>query len=250
MRTKESFFESLEYEILRVNRQATPMLENSMLRQDTDKAIKLLNSYFMALQTLWPTFDFEDNDFDKYPVYIQEVIHSIINVVSDGRDTPSYKTDENGRLPFENNPYACVQFCLNCLESLHLAVKNEKITDRITKDYIDGKWRTFQGYEQGAVSVKFKRIGFNAKGEFVFDGDVIYWATPDSEFEATGIVFNPGEEDVNFSTLPYSSVFRNVDELMRFLEDHNKTDVQTDSEIFIEALDCLKRELKEELRLV
>lgn len=116
--------------------------------------------------------------------------------------------------------------------------------------YIDCKWHYFEGYENGSCSVRFRNIYKNQKGIYVFDGDIINWATIDSHFDGDGIIIQSDCEEVSFSELPYCREhITNKHELIDFIEYFygEERNVETDKEVKNSAHEILENLLNNEL---
>lgn len=251
MESKEYYINLLESRIVDFNPYWEAPMGETFLRKDTEQVVNMLKSYFNILKefekVLKPTKEYDkyseeskrfEGDYEAYPTAVQETIQSIIRIISDGRDlwTPTewegrtydHHIEKNGHLGFENDPWSEVHWCEDFLDSLLEIIDSESNTSNLSK-YIDGKWRLFQGYEDGAFSVRFTKINM-VKGKYTFDGDIIAWATPDSRYSGSGIIINEDCEDIPFSELPYcDGKFTSDVELSKFIE--SAEEVQTDEEI-------------------
>ena len=95
----------------------------------------------------------------------------------------------------------------------HLISKKNKLDD-----LINGNFFYFEGYEEGAVEVKFAKIyKDNKKKEYVFDGFVINYATLDSQFDGDGILIWPEVEGMTFKELPYGGHFTTVKDILKYV---------------------------------
>lgn len=250
MKNKEYYIDLLESRIVDFNKYWEAPMGNTVLRENTEEAVKMLKSYFNIIKEFEKVLQSQkdvnpqeeqkfDGDYNLYPQAVKETIQSIINIISDGRDlwTPSewkgrtydHHICPNGHLDFENNPWAEVNWCDEFLDNLQEIINSEKNTANLNK-YIDGKWRLFQGYEDGAFSVRFKKINKDKKGKYTFDGDIIAWATPDSRYEGSGIIINEDCSDMSFNELPYcDGKFESDKDLEEFIESAER--VETNEEI-------------------
>lgn len=252
MKNIEYYIDLLESRIIDFNRYWEAPMSKTVLRENTEEAVNMLKSYFNILKefekVLKPTKEYDkygeeskkfEGDYESYPTAVKETIQSIIKIISDDRDlwTPTewkgrtydHHIEKNGHLGFENDPWDEVHWCEDFLDSLLEIINSEKNTVNLRK-YIDGKWRLFQGYEDGAFSVRFKKINKNKKGKYTFDGDIIAWATPDSRYEGNGIIINEDCSDIPFNELPYcDGGFESDKDLEEFIE--SAEEVETDDEI-------------------
>lgn len=249
METKKYYIDLLESRIVDFNPYWEAPMEKTLLREKTEEAVNMLKSYFNIIKEFEKVLHSQknanqheekfDGDYNSYPQAVKETIQSIINIISDGRDlwTPSewkgrtynHHIQPNGHLQFENDPWSEVHWCEDFLDSLTEIINSEKNTANLSK-YIDRKWRLFQGYESGAWSVRFSKINKNKNGKYTFDGDMICWATPDSEYEGDGIIINANCSDISFNELPYcDGEFESDKDLEEFIE--SAEEVETDEEI-------------------
>ncbi len=246
MKDKEYYIDLFEKRIIDFNRYWEAPIEISLMRKDTIQAVHLLKHYFNILKEFKSILQSQNNSMDNYenyPVTVQETIHYIMSTISDGRDlhkptewkgrTYDHHIQKNGYLRFENNPWVEIHWCESFLDELQEILNSEKSVKDLNK-FIDDKWRLFQGYESGAYSVKFKRINKTKDGKYTFDGDMIFWGTPDSFIEGCGVVLYDNREDLSFSLLPYcEGNFKTNEEVADFIEHHIGSDdgLQTDEEI-------------------
>ena len=252
MKNKEYYIDLLESRIVDFNPYWESPMGETLLRKDTEQAVNMLKSYFNILKefekVLKPTKEYDkygeeskkfEGDYESYPTAVQETIQSIIKIISDGRDlwsptewkgrTYNHHIQPNGHLQFENDPWSEVHWSEDFLDSLIEIINSEKNTANLSK-YIDGKWRLFQGYEDGAFSVQFTKINKDKKGKYTFDGNIIAWATPDSRYGGSGIIINEDCHDIPFSELPYcDGKFESDKDLGEFIESAER--VETDEEI-------------------
>lgn len=254
MKDKEYYINLLETRIIDFNPYWEAPMGKTVLRENTEEAIKMLRSYFNIIKEferiLQPQKDSNPNeeekfggDYNSYPQAVKETIQLIIKIINDGRDlwtptewkgkTYNHHIQSNGHLDFENNPWFEIRWCESFLDELQEILNSEKSVKDLNK-FIDDKWRLFQGYESGAYSVKFKKINKTKDGKYTFDGDMIFWSTPDSFIEGCGVVIYENRKDVPFSLLPYcEGNFKTNEEVDDFIEHHIGSDdvLQTDEEI-------------------
>ena len=242
METKEYYIDLLETRIIDFNHYWEAPMGETLLRKYTVQAVQMLKSYFNILKEFEKVIKskkYTIGDYDSYPVGVKEVIQSIIDIVNDGRNlwtpaewkgrTYNHHIQSNGHLQFENDPWSEVYGCTPFLDHLEEIINSEKNTANLNK-YLDGKWRLFQGYEDGAISVRLKKFNKDKKGKLTFDGDIIFWATPDSRYEGNGIMINEDCENMPFSELPYcDGQFESDEKLAKFIE--HAEEVETDEEI-------------------
>lgn len=223
MRSKESIIGEFEYFCIRFNKYWEDPLVNTELRVNTEEAIDKLGGYFNLLHIRKKKYS-TINDYTKFPEDIQFAISGIIQVVSDGRDlrhnveyhhckkdlvdeskeiTRSYNhnVEENGYLPFENNPWVHLDLLLKDIQDFKEISESESKTGSIQK-YCNGKWYYFEGYESGSYYVKFSKININKNGDYIFDGTIIELPTVNTKHNADGILFID-EHDVDFCIFPY-----------------------------------------------
>lgn len=239
METKKYYIDLLESRIVDFNPYLEAPMEKTLLREKTEEAVDMLKSYFSMIKEFEKILKPTNYDYNEYPDSVKQIIKSIIDIISDGRDlwnpidwngrTYDHHINENGHLGFENNPFQEVKWCEDFLDNLTEIINSEKNTANLSK-YIDRKWRLFQGYESGAWSVRFSKINKNKNGKYTFDGDMICWATPDSEYEGDGIIINADCSDISFNELPYcDGEFESDKDLEEFIE--SAEEVETDEEI-------------------
>lgn len=242
MKNKEYYFDLLEHRIIDFNSYWEKPLGETKLRSDTKDSVELLKAYFKTLMTIEKQRKKHDkplDDYDKYPDNVKEIIKSIIDIISDGRDlwTPTKFNDRtydhhietNGHLGFENDPWSEVRWCYDFLEEIEKIMNSEKKTGDFAQ-FIDDKWYYFDGVEEGSASVRFNKINITEKGKYTFDGDIIWWATIDSQFNGDGVIIQKDLEDISFNELPYMD------------------DDFEDPKEFIECLNNCKKETTEEIK--
>lgn len=246
METKEYYIDLLETRIIDYNPYWEAPMVTSLLRKDTEQAVHMIRSYFNIIKEFEKIIKSKKDaigDYDSYPEGVKDAIQSIIRIVNDGRDlwtptewkgnTYNHHIQPNGHLQFENDPWSEVYWCTPFLDGLEEIINSEKSTANLSK-YLDGKWRLFQGYEDGAMSIRFTKFNKDKKGKYTFDGDIIFWATPDSRYEGNGIMINEDCENMPFNELPYcNGQFKSDKELAEFIENHVGCEdgLQTDEEI-------------------
>lgn len=246
METKEYYIDLLETRIIDFNPYWEAPMGETLLRKYTVQAVHMLKSYFNILKEFEKVLKSKKDatgDYNSYPEGVKEAIQSIIGIVNDGRNlwtptewkgrTYNHHIQPNGHLQFENDPFKEVKWCASFLDDLEEIINSEKSTANLSK-YLDGKWRLFQGYEDGAISVRFTKFNKDKKGKYTFDGDIIFWATSDSRYEGNGIMINEDCKDMPFSELPYcGGQFNSDKELAKFIENHvgSEDGLQTDEEI-------------------
>lgn len=260
METKEYYIDLLESRIIDFNKYWEAPMGKTILRENTEEAVHMLKSYFNIIKEFEKVLKSKKDiteDYDSYPEGVKEAIQSIIRIINDGRDlwtptewkgrTYNHHIQLNGHLQFENNPWLEVNWCASFLDYLEEIINSEKSTVNLNK-YLDGKWRLFQGYEDGAMSICFTKFNKDKKGKYTFDGDIIFWATPDSRYEGNGIVINEDCEDIPFSELPYcNGQFKSDKELEEFIE--NAEEIETDEEIKKHVHEVLDNMLENCLRI-
>ena len=56
------------------------------------------------------------------------------------------------------------------------------------------------------MAIKFSKINKNAKGEYTFDGDVIFYETVNGRCDGDGIILNSNITDMPFDKIPYCDI--------------------------------------------
>ena len=271
MKNKEYYIDLFETHFISFNEYWEDPIEHSELRDNTEETIDLIETYLKILKTKQKTLNKNLNnmeDYNLYPASVKEAIDNIIKLVSDGRDlwheveyhhckgsfinneegievTKKYDhhVAQNGHLSFENEPWIYIEGKLSQIEELREILNSEKSTVDFRK-YINGKWYLFEGYENGSISVRFRKINKTKNGKYTFDGDLVNWATIDSRYDGDGIIFNTDCENVSFSELPYcDGEFENDEELMEFIDSCEQ--VETDEEIKKSIRDCIESYLED-----
>ena len=107
-------------------------------------------------------------------------------------------------------------------------MNSEKKTEDFSQ-FIDDKWYLFEGYEGGSASVRFNKINITEKGKYTFDGDIIWWATIDSQFDGDGVIIQRDLEDISFNKLPYMD--DNFEDPKEFIKCLNNCEKETTEEI-------------------
>ena len=238
-------------------------LEHFPLLDDTETNLDLLEAYCRIIVTEGKRRKknhFKDNaSYENYHPSVRNAIDSIIDLLSDGRDlhvksdvsdrnlplkTFDHHLASNGRLPFENDPFDKAANILDGIPSLREIVNSEKHTADF-KQFYDGNWYLFEGYENGSVSIRFNKINYDKNGIYTFDGDMIWYATVDSRFDGDGVVIQKDWTDVPFGNLPYmSDKWENADELVESIKRLKK---ETTEEVKESILDCFKTYYFEDL---
>jgi hypothetical protein len=234
MKDREYYFDLLEHRITDFNPYWEKPLGKTELRSNTKSAVESLKGYFDFLKSMEKQLKNKGvslDDYNNYPNVVKESIKGIIEIISDGRDlwTPTewqgrtydHHIQKNGHLGFENDPWSEVKWCYSFLEDLEEILNSEKSTNDFSK-YTNGKWFLFDGYENGSASVRFRKINKNKNGVYTFDGDIVWWATVDSQFEGDGVIIQTELEDVKFGVLPYMDDDVLHDDIIRKLESCNE----------------------------
>ena len=156
----------------------------------------------------------KENSYELLSPSIQDAIQQVINLMCDGRElhdivdvnNPNlpikkfdHHLDKNGKLPFENDPFCTCQLIVDDIPAVKEIIKSVKETVNF-KQFYDGKWYFFEGYESGSMAIKFSKINKNAKGEYTFDGDVIFYETVNGRCDGDDVT------DMSFDEVPYCSI--------------------------------------------
>lgn len=238
-------------------------LEHYPLLDDTETNLDLLEAYCKIIVTeekRRKKNHIKDNaSYENYSPNVQNAIDNIIVLLSDGRDLHK-KTDvsdkklplknfdhhleENGRLSFENDPFYTAGCILNGIPNIREIINSEKQTADF-KQFYDGNWYLFEGYESGSVSVRFNKINYNKEGIYTFDGDMIWYTTIDSRFDGNGVVIQKDWSDVPFNNLPYmNNEWESADELIECIKQRKK---ETTEEVKESIIDCFENYYFDEL---
>jgi len=196
-------------------------VEHCPMKDEPEESIDLMESYCKIITTeekrRKKNHIKDNNSYENYSPMIQEAIQNIIKLVSDGRDmhlttdvshlneplkTFDHHLDKNGLLPFENDPFMTANRILIDIPKVREIINSEKVTGNFEQFYND-KWYYFEGYESGSMAIKFSKINKNAKDEYTFDGDVIFYETVNGRCNGDGIIMNDDVTDMSFAEIPY-----------------------------------------------
>ena len=223
MAPKSSYIKDIQQTVINFNEFWENPITESELCKEPKKNAKLIMSYCRLLQTMAENNEY-GTDYNEFPSDVQDIIEKIINIVSDRRDLRhkvaysnicpddpleqgKYGTREfdhhvqkNGRLSFENNCFSRVNELIRDCEELIECCESEENTADL-KQYED-KILEWVHDESGSYVIRIDKINQNKKGQFTFDGAIMYYATIDSRFDLDGILFEEAE-DYPFSELPF-----------------------------------------------
>lgn len=222
MRSKEKLFDLIEATVISFNDYWEDPLGKTELRDNTRDAIGLLEGYLSILDVRGKKFAADKKGkygYEDYPDEVKNMLSKIVGIVNDGRDlwdgekewlgyrggdgvTPKkYKrTDGNGRLRFENDPWPVTEYLKKWLSELREAVESERKTEGLSR-FINDKFYCFEGYEDGTQYVRFSAINMGKDGHFEFDGDIVSFETVNGDCDGDGVIVHSGVEGVNFNEL-------------------------------------------------
>lgn len=219
MKNKEYYFDIWTHWVWSYNYVYEAPLEHYPLKDDTEDSLDMLESYCRLIITEGKRRKKNklENTYENFSPSIQDAIQQVINLMCDGRelhdvveinnpDLPLKKfdhhLDKNGKLQFENDPFDTCKHIFDDIPEVREIVKSAKETASFEQFY-DGKWYYFEGYESGSMAIKFSKINKNAKGEYTFDGDVIFYETVNGRCDGDGIILNDDVTDISFAEIPY-----------------------------------------------
>ena len=231
MKNKEYYFNIWTRWVWGYNDVYEAPLENYPLQDDTEDSLDMLESYCRLIMTEGKRRKKynKENSYELFSPSIQDAIQQVINIMCDGRElhdvvdvnNPNlpikkfdHHLDKNGKLPFENDPFCTCQLIVNDIPAVKEIIKSVKETVNFEQFY-NGMWYYFEGYESGSVAIKFTKINKTAKGEYTFDGDVIFFETIEGRCYGNGIILNSGVTDMSFDRVPYC--------LMEYWDDEEDT---------------------------
>lgn len=219
MKNKEYYFDIWTHWVWSYNYVYESPLEHYPLKDDTEDSLDMLESYCRLIITEGKRRKKNklENSYENFSPSIQDAIQQVINLMCDGRelhdvveinnpDLPLKKfdhhLDKNGKLQFENDPFDTCKRIFDDIPEVREIVKSTKETANFEQFY-DGKWYFFEGYESGSMAIKFSKINKNAKDEYTFDGDVIFYETVNGRCDGDGIILNDDVTDMSFDEIPY-----------------------------------------------
>lgn len=222
MKNKEYYFDIWTHWVWSYNYVYEVPLEHYPLKDDTEDSLDMLESYCRLIITEGKRRKKykKENLYESFSPSIQDAIQQVINLMCDGRELHNvvevnnpclplkkfdHHLDKNGKLPFENDPFYTCQRILEDIPEVKEIIKSVKETANFEQFY-DGKWYFFEGYENGSVAIKFSKINKNAKDEYTFDGDVIFYETINGRCDGDGIILNDNVTDMSFDEVPYCSI--------------------------------------------
>lgn len=222
MKNKEYYFNIWTHWVWSYNDVYEAPLEHYPLKDDTEDSLDMLESYCKLIITEGKRRKKNklENTYEKFSPSIQDAIQQVINLMCDGRelhdiveinnpDLPLKKfdhhLDKNGKLLFENDPFDTCKSILDDIPEVKEIVKSAKETANFEQFYND-KWYYFEGYESGSMAIKFSKINKNAKDEYTFDGDVIFYETVNGRCDGDGIILNDNVTDMSFTEIPYCDI--------------------------------------------
>ena len=263
MKNKEYYFDLLEHRIINFNSYWEAPLGKTELRSNPKESVELLKLYFNIIKTLEKQFinnKYNMDDYDSYPDNLKSTIQNIINIINDGRDlcTPikykdkvyNHHLEKNGHLAFENRPWDEVNWCYEFLESLEEILNSEKETISFSTLY-NNKWYCYEGYEEGSLAIKFKKINKNKRGKYTFDGDIITFETVNGKCEGNGIIISTNCENTFFNIIPYCDIdnFKDVEnDLLEFLSKPEQ--IMDDKEIKDYCLEHMNALFEQDLKII
>lgn len=222
MKNKEYYFDIWIHWVWSYNHVYEAPLEHYPLKDDTEFSIDMLESYCKLIITEGNRRKKNnlENTYEKFSSSIQDAIQQVINLMCDGRELhdvievnnpnlPLKKYDHhlraNGKLSFENDPFDTCKRILDDIPEVREIIKSNKETANFEQFY-NNKWYFFEGYESGSMAIKFAKINKNAKDEYTFDGDVIFYETINGRCDGDGIILNDDITDMSFDEVPYCRI--------------------------------------------
>ena len=209
MKNKEYYFDMWTHWVWSYNYVYEAPLEHYPLKDDTEDSLDMLESYCRLIITEGKRRKKNnlENTYEKFSPSIQDAIQQVINLMCDGRELHNdiHHLDKNGKLSFENDPFDTCKRIFDDIPEVREIVKSAKETANFEQFYND-KWYFFEGYENGSMSIKFSKINKNAKGEYTFDGDVIFYETVNGRCDGDGIILNDDVTDISFAEIPYCHI--------------------------------------------
>jgi len=219
MKNKEYYFDIWTHWVWSYNYVYEAPLEHYPLKDDTEDSLDMLESYCRLIITEGKRRKKNklENTYENFSSSIQDAIQQVINLMCDGRELHDvveindpnlplkkfdHHLDKNGKLQFENDPFDTCKRIFDDIPEVREIVKSAKETANFEQFY-NGKWYYFEGYESGSMAIKFSKINKNAKGEYTFDGDVIFYETVNGRCGGDGIILNDDVTDISFAEIPY-----------------------------------------------
>ena len=263
MKNKEYYFDIWTHWVWSYNYVYEAPLEHYPLKDDTEDSLDMLESYCRLIITEGKRRRKykKENSYESFSPSIQDAIQQVINLMCDGRELHNvvevnnpclhlkkfdHHLDKNGKLPFENDPFYTCQCIIDDIPEVKEIIKSVKETANFEQFY-DGKWYFFEGYESGSMAIKFSKINKNAKGEYTFDGDVIFYETVNGRCDGDGIILNDDVTDMSFDEVPYCSI-EDWDDEEDTIENQLINFIQVDHEWSDGKIEYRKKMTDEEMR--
>lgn len=246
MKNKEYYFDLLEHWIFSYNKYWEAPLGITKLREDPSTSCEELISYCTLIKSKLKKYK-GDKDFTKYPQPIQDLIKSILDIVTDGRELHklvkfgdreyNHHCEKNGYLSFENNPLSLCDNIIRECKELQEVLQSEEATKDLSK-YI-GKTFNFEHYEDGSAVIHIKKIN-EKNGVFSFDGYMIIFETVNGSPSADGVLLYD-VEDCKFSDIPRAFLEdpETSAELAEILDGAEETTLEKTKEDVIRCFGCL-----------
>jgi hypothetical protein len=238
MEPKSSYIKDIQETVISFNEYWEDPITDSPLCREPKKNAELIVSYCKVLQTMAKNNQYKP-DYLALPSDVMDVINKIVNIVSDNRDLRhkhaysnicptdpldrglqgvrefDHYVEANGCLKFENKWFTYLDRLIEECEKLIECCNSEESTSELTK--YEGKILEWEHYESGSYVIRIDQINQNSKGQFTFDGAIMYYATIDSQFDLDGILFQEAE-DFPFDELPYFKKCKTSAELAKQLD--------------------------------
>lgn len=206
--SKEDYFDSLEHWIFSYNPYWEAPLGDTRLRTDTADACDELIMYCTLIKNKLKKYKGE-KDYTKYPVEVQQLIQSVLEIVTDGRELHklvkfgdreyNHHCEDNGYLDFENDPASdCDRIIEKCKEIQKIIQSEENTRDL---DKFIGKTLEFENYESGSAVIHITNIN-EVDGQFSFDGDMVIYETVNGRTDGDGVILYNDISELPFSEIP------------------------------------------------
>lgn len=228
---KEYYIRHIQRSVIDYNEYWEDPITESRLVKNPKQTSDVIKGLCQLIKTYYDNDHnaFAEKDFDHLPDEVKVKITEIINMVSDGRDLRhevfyekvgrrfAHHVEDNGRLPFENNPLNYVSNIIEDCEKLKQAVLSDEAVVDLEKWC--GKLLEWEHYEDGSYVIRIDRIGQEDNGKMIFDGAILHYLTPDCWLEKDGGVVMEEVEDYPFENIPYPYVgkMRNAKDLDEYL---------------------------------
>lgn len=201
--------------------------------------------------------------YETFSKEVQDIIKSIINLVTDGRDLRNkvkyinckkcfsydpvvrefdHHVQDNGYLRFENDPLEKTKDIIYYCDKLKEAVDSTNKVNDLTK--FEGKYLEYEYYEDGSFVIKIDKIYCTKENKYTFDGKIVEFTTVNQEPYRDGVLISE-LNDYPFEKLLFAEIENSPEGIIEYLESGKEV---TYKDIYESVERCIKCFMEEYIR--